>query len=170
MASDPQPGDFAVVSASGPGGLLISAMETIAYSHETSFDHAFIYLGGGMIAQAETSGAQITHLGTYDHILWSAGLLDPTPAQRDAICAAARGYVTARTGYSFLDYAAIAAHRFHIPVPGLRRYIASTHRMICSQLVDQCWQDAGYRLFSDGRWPGYVSPFDLGQLLLRLAA
>ncbi len=38
--------------------------------------------------------------------------------------------------------------------------------MICSQLVDQSYQDAGVHLFSDGRWSGYVTP---GALFERLA-
>jgi hypothetical protein len=37
--------------------------------------------------------------------------------------------------------------------------------MICSQLVDQCYQDAGVHLFADGRWPGDVTPADLYRLI-----
>lgn len=154
----------------GRGGALISVLEEIAYQHATWWDHAFIYLGNGMIAQAEPGGARIAHLGTYDHEIWSTGILFPTAAQRQGICDAARGYAAAHVGYSYLDYAAIAAHRFHIPIPGLRDYIASTRHQICSQLVDQCWQDAGFQLFDDERWPGYVTPYDLGTFLQQTAA
>jgi hypothetical protein len=167
---DPQPGDFAVVSMGGQGGALISAMETIAYDHSTHWDHAFVYVGGGMIVQAEPGGAQVAGLGTYDYAIWSTGILGPTDAQRTKICASACWYALRRTGYSYLDYGAIAAHRFHVPAPGLKSFIASTHRMICSQLTDQCWKEAGYQLFDDGRWPGYVSPYSLGTLLQRTLA
>lgn len=166
-ALQPAPGDFAVVSIGGQSGLLISAMEEIAYDHATHFDHAFIYTGGGMIVQAEPGGARKVPLGTYEYAIWSTGILFPTGVQRNAIVAAAEKYAAERVGYSWLDYAAIAAHRFHVPAPGLKSFIASTHRMICSQLTDQCWKEAGYQLFDDGRWPGFVAPIDLGLLLQR---
>ncbi len=162
----PQPGDFAVVSMGGQGGMLISAMEEIAYDHSTHWDHAFIYVGDGMIVQAEPSGAQEVPLGTYQYMIWSSGILFPSMTQRIAIVAAAEKCAADKIPYSYLDYAAIAAHRFHLPVPGLKDYIASTGHEICSQLVDQCWLDGTYHLFTDGRWPGFVSPYDLGQRLL----
>ena len=162
---DPLPGDFAVVSIGGQSGALISAMEEIAYDHATHWDHAFVYTGGGMIVQAEPGGARKVALGSYEYAIWSTGILSPSGTQRNAIVAAAEKYADARVGYSWADYAAIAAHRFHVPAPGLRAYIASTGHEICSQLVDQCWLDGGYHLFSDGRWPGFVAPFDLGTLL-----
>ena len=167
---DPQPADFAVVSMRGRGGVLISVLEEIAYRHATWWDHTFIYLGNGMIAQAEPRGARIAHLGTYDHAIWSTGILYPTAAQRQGICEAARRYTAAHVGYSYLDYAAIGAHRFHIPVPGLREFIGDIGRMICSQMTDQCWADGGFQLFDDRRWPGYVTPYDLGTLLQQAAA
>ena len=161
----PLPGDFAVVSMGGQGGALISAMEEIAYDHSTHWDHAFIYVGGGMIVQAEPAGAQKVPLGAYQYTIWSSGILFPTGPERAAIVASAEKSAAQKTGYSYLDYAAIAAHRFHLPVPGLKDYIGATGHEICSQLVDQCWLDGGYHLFTDGRWPGFVSPYDLGMML-----
>jgi hypothetical protein len=163
----PLPGDFAVVSIGGQSGVLISAMEEIAWDHSTHFDHAFVYVGDGQIVQAEPGGAVKVPLGTYEYSIWSTGILFPTQAQRNAIVTAAEKYAAEKVGYSWLDYAAIAAHRFHVPAPGLRAYIASTKHQICSQLTDQCWLDGGYHLFSDGRWPGFVAPIDLGLLLQR---
>jgi hypothetical protein len=96
-------------------------------------------------------------------ILWSAGRIPLTGPQRDAICLAARGYIG--TPYSWLDYLAIAAHRLRIPVPGLRRFIESDKSMICSQLVDRVYADAGVHLFS-GVWPGYVTPADLARRIM----
>jgi hypothetical protein len=69
------------------------------------------------------------------------------------------------TPYSFLDYVAIAAHRFHLPIPGLKRFIASTRHEICSALVDEVYRRAGFALFSDARWPGYVVPAALWEAL-----
>src|SRR5258708_29450415 len=78
--------------------------------------------------------------------------------QRTAICLAARSNIG--VGYSWADYMAIAAHRLHIPSPGLRDFIADSTHQICSQLIDTCYADAGVHLFADGRWPGYVTPAD----------
>ena len=87
--------------------------------------------------------------------------------QRDAIVAAGLKYGNAHVGYSAADYFAIAAYRFKVGilVPGLKAYVGSSKHMICSQLVDQCYQYAGVQLFDDKRWPGYVTPGDLADLL-----
>ncbi|MFD0528968.1 hypothetical protein ACFQ1I_21760 [Kitasatospora arboriphila] len=88
-----------------------------------------------------------------------------TDGQRAAVVAAARGYIG--VPYSAADYFALGAHRLRLPVgPLIKGYVASSRHMICSQLVDQCYLDAGVHLFSDGRWPGYVTPADLAKLLL----
>lgn len=87
-----------------------------------------------------------------------------TVVQRGLIVAAALKSVG--TPYSELDYAAIAAHRFHIPAPGLEGFIKSEDHAICSQLVDMHAMKAGVHLFSDNRWEGFVSPGDLSGILL----
>jgi hypothetical protein len=170
----PQPGDFACVSMGGTGGKLIGLAERLTGSAYSEFQHAFVCTQVGTapdiglprrdwIVEAEPGGAREVALGGYGKILWSTGKIPLTPAQRTAVCAAARGYIG--TPYSWLDYAAIAAHHLHLPSPGLKAYIASTKHQICSQLVDQCYADAGVHLFADGRWPGYVTPADLAGLL-----
>jgi hypothetical protein len=70
-------------------------------------------------------------------------------------------------GYSFLDYLALAAHRLRIPAPGLKRRIASSKHLICSQLCDAAYADEGCRLFS-GVWPGYVTPLGLWNLDMQI--
>ena len=172
----PQAGDFAVVSAGGiPGRLVRLAEQANGSGPYADYQHAFIYIGGdGQIIQAEPSGADYGQLTPHAKTMWSTGKiaigaagtigrLELSAEQRDKICDAARGYVG--VPYSFLDYVALILHRLHIPAPWLKRYIASTRHMICSQLVDQCYLDAGIHLFDDGRWPGYVTPADLAKLL-----
>jgi hypothetical protein len=174
----PEPGDFACVPVGGLAGPLISFGEWLNGSAFGHYDHAYIYVGNpagrpparyGYKAQAEPGGAQIRPLNSYADqdlgALWSTGKIALTPAQRDAIVAAALRYLG--TPYSFLDYAALAAHRLGVPAPGLRSYIASTGHVICSQYDDQCYADAGVHLFTDGRWPGYVTPADLAALVTR---
>jgi uncharacterized protein YycO len=148
----------------GPVGWLIRFGQWLNGDGFSSFEHAFLVLDGGQLIEAQPGGARIAPLAKYvgRQVLYvaPAGL---TGEQRNAVCDAAEQYVG--VGYGWLDYLALAAHRFHLPVPGLRRYIASSRRMICSQLADQAYQDAGVQLFADGRWPGYVCPADLYQLL-----
>ncbi len=162
----PQPGDFAVVSVGGTPGRLIRLGEMLngggAFSE---YQHAFIYTGSesihGSIIQAEPAGADWGYLTPHAETLWSTGKIELTNVQRHAIVDAAIGYIG--TPYSALDYLAIALHHWHIPIPHLKAYIASTHHQICSQLVDQCYADAGVHLFADGRWPGYITPADLAR-------
>lgn len=95
--------------------------------------------------------------------LWSSGRIPLTEQQRAAIlenCLALTG-----TPYSFLDYLALALHRLRIPAPGLRAFIAAQGHEICSQLCDRVYQEAGVHLFTDNRWPGYVTPADLAAVI-----
>lgn len=162
----PLPGDIGLTSIAGPVGWGIRLGEFLLGDGVTPYEHAFIVLDDATLLEAEPGGARVAGLDEYAgrtvEYVCPPGL---TAAQRYAICAAARSYVGVK--YSFVDYGAIAAHRFRLPIPGLRRYIASTGHQICSQLVDQCYQDAGVHLFNDGRWPGYVVPADLAALLGR---
>lgn len=131
----PEPGDYACLSVGGDGGKLIQAGEWLNGDSFDQYQHAFVYLGGMMVVEAEPGGAVAATIASYHpagETLWSTGKIPLTPAQRTAICKAARSYIG--TPYSWLDYAAIAAHRFHLPVPGLRSYVASTGHMICSTL------------------------------------
>ncbi|HEX7994040.1 MAG TPA: hypothetical protein VF506_08970, partial [Streptosporangiaceae bacterium] len=141
----PQPGDFAVVTAGGSAGQFVRLAELAnGAGPYADYQHAFIYIGdddtpprslrperrnaGGIIIQAEPAGARYAQLTPHAKTMWSTGKFNLTGEQRDRICDAARGYVG--TPYSFLDYAALVLRRLHIPVPWLKRYIASTRHMI----------------------------------------
>lgn len=159
----PQPGDFAVVSAGGLVGKLIRFGEWLNGSGFDQYEHAFIYVGDGNIVQAEPTGAAECPMKGHRLTLWSSGVISLTDEQRARVVSAALGYVG--TPYSFADYLALALHRLHVPFPGLRDYVSDSKHMICSQLVDQCYRDAGVDLFADGRWPGYVTPADLAAVI-----
>lgn len=62
------------------------------------------------------------------------------------------------TPYSFADYAALTALHLGLPHALLRRYVTTSRRMICSQLVDHVLCSAGMHLFDDGRLPQDVTP------------
>lgn len=167
----PRPGDIGLTSITGTVGWLIRLGQWLNGDGFAPYEHAFVVIGPGAdgrqcLVEAQPGGARIGLLDEFSdrHVAYvaPAGLTDD---QRARIVSAATHYAVARTPYSFLDYLALAAHRFHLPIPGLRRYVASTGHMICSQLVDQAYADGGCALFADARWPGYVTPADLWRQL-----
>lgn len=161
----PQPGDIGLTSVEGIVGKLIRLGQFFNGDGFSRYEHAFIVLEDGMLVEAMPGGAQIVPLSEYDdrEVLYvrPSGL---TAEDRQRICAIARAFEG--TPYSFVDYTAIAAHRLHLPLPGLREFVESTDHMICSQLVDRAYSLAGIPLFSDNRWDGWVTP---GSLYQRLA-
>jgi hypothetical protein len=168
------PGDFAVVHSSALAGRLIHRLQSLS-GGRADYEHAIIGVRCGLIVEAEPDGAVMVPMHyPPEAVCWSTGRLPGRPdgqsqpaidpRQRDRIITAAARYVG--TPYSFADYLAIAAHSWHLPLPGLgQRFVADSGHMICSQLVDQCYQDAALHLFDDGRWPGYVRPCDLADLI-----
>ncbi len=167
MTVQPEPGDFAVCRMGGAAGRLVAVGEWLCGDRFTQYQHALLYTGENLIIEAEPGGARAVPLdkARYGGMLWSTGRIPLTGTQRTAICLAARSYIG--TPYSWADYMAIAAHRLHIPAPGLRGYIESTKHEMCSALVDRVYQDAGVQLFDDGRFNGYVTPADLAARIER---
>jgi len=164
-----RPGDWFCVDSGSFTSKLIRAGEWLNGDGFHDYEHAAVVTAVRplTIVEARPSGAaEAAYHYEGCNIIWSTGLIEPP--DREAVVAAARRYVG--TPYSFLDYFALALHRLHVPAPGLRPYIASTGHMICSQLVDRCELDGGLHLFADGRWPGYVTPAALADLLLRVRA
>lgn len=187
----PQAGDFAVVntgsSASRPieaAQWLYDAVTRKRHGGWEKWDHAVLCVGVNVtasgapnvtIVEAEPAGARLAawHYEDRPH-QWSTGIITPVggghlvPSQsvtRDEIAWNAGRLVSGGTGYGWLDYLALVQHALRIPAPGLKDFIAGTRTMICSQLVDWCYKQSGVQLFNDGRWPGYVTPSDLGALL-----
>lgn len=162
----PKPGDIGLTRITGLVGWMIRLGQFFNSDGFSHYEHAFIVLEDGMLIEAMPGGAQIIPLSEYDDydVLYVTvpGL---TAADRKRICAAARSFEGVE--YSFVDYAAIAAHRLHLPLPGLRAFVESTDHQICSQLVDNAYRLAGVKLFSDGRWAGYTTPGALYQRLGR---
>lgn len=149
----PRLGDIGLVRITGAGGFLIRLGQWLNGDGFADYEHAFVVVDGGQLVEAEPGGARIRPLSQYDgqHVVWLR-----CPDQfRDDVAAAARGMVG--VGYSAADYFALAVHRLRIPVPGLRRYIGDSKRLICSQLCDLAASQGGWKLLS-GVWPGYVTP------------
>ncbi len=156
----PQPGDIGITQIAGEVGRLIRFGQWLNGDGFADYEHAFVYIGNGQIVEAEPGGARIAELTEYDarNVLW----LYCPPQYGEAVARAAQ--ILEDTPYSFLDYAAIAAHRLHIPIPWLRAYIASRKHKICSALAVLAAQMGHWDLFPD-EWDGYVVPADIWELI-----
>jgi cell wall-associated NlpC family hydrolase len=187
----PRLGDFACVPISGAAGRLVALGEKLDDGGFTQYQHAEIYItheiaeAAGALASltsvayrrsaerfgwtfaAYPGGARLVPLlcpaAEVHGSLWSTGVIRLTQHHRDSI--AQNALVLQGTPYSALDYFALAAHRLHLPIPGLRELIGDTGHLICSQLVDEVYRRAGIHLFNNGRWPGYVTPADLAAVI-----
>jgi cell wall-associated NlpC family hydrolase len=159
---NPKPGDIGLCRISGLTGVAVSAGQRLIGSG-SYFTHAFIYMGAGEVIQAQPGGAKRVLLAEAldgrKRVAFSD--FDLNPAQRSAICAAAERFIG--TPYSFLDYLAIAEARI-ARIDSLEEFVGETGHMICSQLVDECYRQAGIELFP-GRIPGDVAPGDLAKLI-----
>lgn len=169
----PEPGDLAVVNTVNEAATLVQLAESLSGGGFSQWNHVAVCTrvdAGGQvwIAEAEPGGA-VEVPWHYDGVpyLWSTGLLPTNQAVADAAVRYTQAGPWGPEGvpYSFADYAAIAAHCWHVPAPGLKDFIASTMHMMCSFLADRCKLEGGVHLFDDGRWPGYVRPSDIGRLI-----
>jgi cell wall-associated NlpC family hydrolase len=144
-----------LVPMGGAGGTLIRLGQWLNNDGFEDFEHAFVMLPGNMIIEAEPGGARIVPL-RYAGVYWCEGihgLLDAAAADVAMTAQELKG-----TPYSWLDYGALFTHRLHVPVPGLRKFIADSGHLICSQLADLLYQRLGAQIFADNRWNGYVTP------------
>ena len=178
MKRQPLPGDFFLVPMAGRIGFLIRVGQWLNGDGWRRVQHAGIYIGCNETIEAMPGGAIRGDIRRYrpEDIVWSSGYeiygVGPdydgplTNVERGVIALTAIGYQG--TPYSFLDYLGLALARFRLRPRWLKAYIASTGHMICSQLVDQCYLEAGVHLFKDGRLPGDVTPADLYNVLQEL--
>jgi hypothetical protein len=161
MASvEPRPGDIGCTQITGDVGFLIKLGQWLNGDGWSNSEHCFVFVGDGQIVEAEPGGARLAPLTEYDArtVAW----VRCPEMHRQAVAEAAKSLIG--TPYSAADYFALALHRFHIPAPGLRRYIEASGHLICSALVDRAAAIGGWRLFDDGRWNGYVDPAEVAKL------
>lgn len=159
--TEPKIGDVGLTRISGFVGKMIRIGQWLngVSWEQAQYEHSLLYLGDGMAIEAQPGGAWIYPVEREwqpGEILW-VRITDLTAEQQAALIREADKLKG--TPYSFLDYVALMVRRFGIPFPGLKKYVANTKHMICSQLVDELYHRAGIELF-EGRWPGYVIPAD----------
>jgi len=154
-------GDIGLTRIGGLLGFFIMIGQALAQD-ACRYTHTYIVLDDETVIAAQPGGARIDPLSDYDNK--SVYLQrDLTDEQRVIIVNEARALEG--LPYSFLDYLAIALARFGIKPKWLKKYIANTGHMICSQMCDEVYRKAGINLFNDGRLPQEVTPGDLFYVL-----
>jgi len=166
---DAQPGDIGITQIGDVGGAAIRWAQRLNGEGFEDFEHVFGVVGnyGGrvVIIEAMPQGARIIdNWHDVNRTRWIK-----CPDQYRSLMADNLDALD-HIPYSWADYGALAAHRFHVPVPGLREYIRDSRHLICSQLVDHAADVSGWHLFDDGRWEGYVTPASMNHLWERLPA
>lgn len=160
----PQPGDFGLVRVRGALGAALG-LGQLLNGDASRYAHVFVVVDNGEIVEAMPGGARVAPLALYEDrkpICFSD--IPLTDEQRRLVVHHARSLVG--TPYNFIDYLALALMRLHVPIPHLKRFVADPRRMICSQLVDECYRRAGVHLFDDGRPSHDVTPGDLANMLI----
>lgn len=152
-----KPGDIGLTRIGGVLGFFVSLGQHLA-GDSSRYTHAYIVLDDETVIAAQPGGARIDKLSDYKNKAIYIQL-DLTDEQRASIVAEARALEG--LPYSFLDYLAIAIARLGIKPKWLKRYIANTGHMICSQLCDEVYRKVGIHLFNDDRLPQEVTPGDL---------
>lgn len=153
-----RPGDVVFSTISGRVGWWVNLGQALLRD-SCRWTHARIVVDGGMWVEAMPTGARIRPVDLLSGPLAIARLPLTTP-QRYELDRVARDLIG--TPYGFSDYLALAAWEWNLPGrQALRRYVSSSGRMICSQLVDHALCEAGFHLFDDGRLPQDVTPGDL---------
>lgn len=154
----PNLGDFGVVKTDGIIGRLIRI------GTASRWNHAFIYIGEGLIVEANPTGVEISPVTKYPHIAWNHHdvLSDET---RNKIATMARKEVG--KPYAFVDIAALALRILGLRFVSSNRLwqaLASKNSWFCSELVAGCYREAGIVLVN--KKDDLVTPGDLAERLV----
>lgn len=144
----PQPGDYGCVSIPWLKkhifSFTIPVPNVIGYLIRlgtwSRYDHSFVYVGSGKIVEAQPQGAVLSDLSKYagDAIIWSADNIPP--AQRKKIVNWA--LTLRRTPYGYLDILYLGLATLGLKFNWILRRVERQDRLICSQLVAVCGENA----------------------------
>ena len=157
-----KPGDIGLTTIGGTLGWWVSLGQHLA-GDSSRYTHTFIVLDDNTVLAAQPGGARIDSLDLYKNkaIFLQMDLSDE---KRAGIIKVAKSLLG--TPYSFLDYLSLALLRFGIKPKWLRKYIANSGHMICSQLCDYVYYKNDVHLFNDGREFMDVTPGDLANWIV----
>lgn len=157
MSYEPKPGDYGVVKTNGIIGRLIRLGTT------SRWNHAFIYIGGGVIVEANPTGVALSPAIKYPKIAWN---------QHDKLSAKQRELIVdeaiAQVGksYDFVDIAALLLRIFglKLPIYKIFKFLSKRDSWFCSELVVHSYKVAKAPLTES---PEYlVTPGDLAERLV----
>ena len=158
MAYEPRPGDFGVVKTNGIIGRLIR-IGTVS-----RWNHAFIYIGDGVIVEANPTGVALSPAKKYPQIAWNHH--DSIPdSKREKIVDLALSEVG--KPYAFIDIAILL-----LRILGLRfirpnkfwKKLSVQNGWFCSELVSYCYRSVGLTLIN--KKDDLVVPGDLAERLV----
>jgi hypothetical protein len=135
----------------------------------SQYNHAWVFVGAKVVA-AQPGGVRfdsvpdVADMAIADELLAHLESIRPGIGQEIANQAIWLGDKHGK--YGFLDIGALALRQFGINLGPVNRRIARSDRMICSQLVDECYRRAGVHLFA-GRLSQDVTPGDLADLITK---
>lgn len=136
--------------------------QVIRWATRSPVNHAGIYIGSGLIVDAQPKGARACRLSQYPNAIWS----DEPLTRSQGLRIATEALSLVGTPYSWLDIAALAWSR--VLKRGTPRWVRHrlerNDRLICSQLVDLCYRRNGVVLFLD-KSSCDVTPGDLYTLI-----
>lgn len=149
----PRTGQFGVVRTKGFFPWLIRLMT------RSQVNHAYIYISENHIIEAETYGAVTSQRSKYDGHVTAESNFWLIPGEAADISREAQRLLG--RPYGFLDIFAIALMLCGFRWGWLIRKVETGRTLICSQLVDRAYTNAGCHLYTDGRPDGMVTPGDL---------
>jgi len=134
---EPQIGDYGVVRSNGFFAKLIR-LGTVS-----RWNHAFIYVGDGKIVEANPTGVAVSPVSNYSKIAWNQHEV-LTHEQRDAIVYHAQRAVGRPYNFGIIIMLAFRALGVKIFPKKLIDYLAKHDGYICSELVAECYEEAGF--------------------------
>lgn len=156
-----KPGTIVLSKIDGITGKLVWLGQAIN-GDLSEWTHVGIVVPGRAVFEAQPGGAVIAPMAGRT---WAEVDVKLTDAQRDRIVRECHRRVG--TGYNWTTYFYLAAYRLRLPgmTQMLRRRVANSDKLICSQAVDDIYRTCGITLFRDGRLPYDVTPGDFARLL-----
>ena len=159
----PKPGDIGLTGSKTLTGRVVKAAQALIDDH-SYVTHTFIVLYDGYIIEAQPGGATFDRLDKYPDATFSR--FDLTDDQRQDICVEA--IKMHGTPYSWLDYLALGLTHWRIAPSWVRKRVASSGHMICSQLCVEAYHRAGLTIPGNGyNHPMDITPVKLGNLILK---
>lgn len=151
-------GDIGFTTIAGPLGVAVNIGQALI-GDSCRYTHVFMVVSSdGDIIQAMPTGVWTGKVPEGAKMVRPGRL---TFDQQVSILGEAARLLSQQPKYSFVNYLSLALLHWGVRPEWLKRYVARSKRMICSQLVDHLLTNAGVQVFDDGRLAQDVTPGDL---------